>query len=140
MAVSLDSAPGDRIVLDLDASGPVELTGLTESFAALARMFERHYPEVGEAGPPKLYVTRLTTASVHAEIAPYIQFFGEAYPYVAAANTVAGFTKRLHDGLRAFCGMPASAGSSVIDALPATGCTRTVSKFSLYESAETRAA
>jgi hypothetical protein len=52
--------PGDRLVLNLDPGGPVELTGLTESFGALARMYERHYRGDDKSEPaPRLYVTRL---------------------------------------------------------------------------------
>src|SRR5258708_209740 len=59
MIAVLEDIP-DRLIIDLDPGGPVELTGLTESFAALARMYSRHYRSHGESEPaPRLYVTRL---------------------------------------------------------------------------------
>lgn len=100
----------DRIVLRLEPGGPVELTGLTDSFAALARFYERHYRDDGDpATAPKLFVTKLETGSIIAEIAPYAVILGQAYSAVGGAVNVADFTKRLSDGLRAFAGMTPSA-------------------------------
>ncbi len=101
--------PGDRIVICLDPGGPVELTGLAESFAAIARLYERHY-DSDTLPTPQLYVTRLTTGSVIAEIAPYVLMFGlPTLQYMAAANTLANFAKRLSDGIKAFAGIKTKA-------------------------------
>lgn len=103
---SLVPDEGDRLVLYLDPGGPIELTELTDSFAALARMYARHH-RVGEATEtaPKLYVTKLKTGSVLAEIAPYALLMGQAYLQVSYAVTIADFAGRLNRGLRAFAGM-----------------------------------
>lgn len=102
MATDLKEA-GDRLVLYLDPGGPIDLLELTESFAALARMYARHY-RVGEdiETAPKLHVTKLTSGSVWAEIAPYAVMFGQAYPALSASVTVADFTNRLTTGIKAF--------------------------------------
>jgi hypothetical protein len=94
---------GDRIVLILDPGGPIELTGLSDSFAALARYYERHYrpqPDVDTA--PKLFITRLSTGSIVAEIAPYVVLFGQAFVGMGGAITVADFTNRFVHAIRAF--------------------------------------
>jgi hypothetical protein len=97
---------GDRLLIRLDPGGPVELTGLTESFGALARIYERHYGIEGpEGGTPRLYVTRLASGSILAEIVPFTVFMGVVIGGMAAAVTVGDFAKRLNDGLRAFAGI-----------------------------------
>lgn len=66
-------------------------------------MYARHYRGDGATeAAPKLYVTKLTSGSVWAEIAPYTPILGQAYQMVAATVTVADFASRLNRGLRAF--------------------------------------
>jgi hypothetical protein len=97
---------GDRLVVRFDPGGPVELVGLTESFAALARIYERHYRTASDDAAPKLFITKLTTGSIIAEIAPYAVTFGiPVYQFMQASTTVANFTKRLSDGVKAFAGI-----------------------------------
>src|ERR1700712_5243303 len=97
---------GDRIIIRLDPGGPVELTGLSDSFAALARIYARHYRKASPTEEvPKLFITKLQSGSVIAEIAPLVSTYGlPAYQFMVATNAVAGFTKRLNDGLKAFAG------------------------------------
>lgn len=112
---ALTEDEGDRLVLYLDPGGPIALTELTESFAALARMYARHY-RVGEATEtaPKLFVTKLKTGSVIAEVAPYAVLMGQAYMAVGGSVTIADFAGRLNRGLRAFAGIdPAPVAASV---------------------------
>lgn len=93
----------DRIVIKLNPGGPVELTDLTGSFAALARIYERHYrPEDDEGRSPKLYVTRLESGSVVAEIVPYVMILGTAIYTMDGAVIVADFTRRLWAAIQAF--------------------------------------
>lgn len=97
--------PGDRIIISLDPGGPVELTGLSDSFAAIARIYDRHY-QTDELPTPQLYITRLRSGSVIAEIAPFVMMFGiPTLQYIAAVNTLAGFAKRISDGLKGFAGI-----------------------------------
>jgi hypothetical protein len=94
---------GDRLVLTLDPGGPLELSGLTESFSALARMYGRHYrtdPHVEP--PPRLYVTRLESGSIVAEVAPYAMIMGALVTTMGGANTIADFARRLSHGIKAF--------------------------------------
>ena len=74
------------------------------SFAALARIYERHYRRENEAAP-KLYVTKLETGSVLMEIAPYGLLLG-TIAVLDGGIIVADFTNRLWRGIKAF-----SAGS-----------------------------
>jgi hypothetical protein len=101
---SPDKQAPDRIIVRLDPGGPIELSGLSESFAALARIYERHYraTDATSAEAPKLYVTKLTTGSVIAEIAPLWPMFGQAYTLATATTVVADFTRRITNGIRAF--------------------------------------
>ncbi len=111
---------GDRLVVKLDPGGPVELMGLTESFAALARMYGRHYRTDDAIEPaPRLYVTRLESGSIVAEIAPYAIMMGALVTTIGGANTIADFSRRLAAGIKAFAD-PATlrVGSSGIEPLP----------------------
>jgi hypothetical protein len=94
---------GDRLVLNLDPGGPVELTGLTESFGALARMYGRHYRTDGDSDPaPRLYVTRMESGSIVAEIAPYAVIMGALVTTMGGANTIGDFARRLSAGIKSF--------------------------------------
>jgi hypothetical protein len=94
---------GDRLVVKFDPGGPVELTGLTESFAGLARMYERHYrsPEATDT-VPKLYITRLESGSIIAEIAPYATMLGAIVTTMDSGMVISDFTRRLYSGIKAF--------------------------------------
>ena len=92
---------GDRIVIVLDPGQPVELGDLSSSFAALARMYERHYRNDGEE-TPKLYVTKLETGSVIMEILPLVPLLGQAVIAMDSSIIVADFTNRLWRGIKAF--------------------------------------
>lgn len=92
---------GDRLIVRLDAGGPIELGGLTDSFAALARLYERHYRVEGEPAP-KLYVTRLETGSIIAEIVPLALLFRDVIPIIDGSMKIGDFAGRLSKGLRAF--------------------------------------
>lgn len=94
---------GDRVVITLDPGQPIELTDLSSSFAALARIYERHYRTSGDAAP-KLYVTKLETGSVILEIAPLVISMG--LPILDNAIIVADFAGRLWRGIKAFSGTP----------------------------------
>ncbi|MFM8745572.1 MAG: hypothetical protein ACKOED_02735, partial [Aestuariivirga sp.] len=91
---------GDRIVIELDPGQPIELGDLSESFAALARIYERHYRPNGESAP-KLYVTKLETGSVIMEVAPYAIIMG-AIAAMDGTQIVADFTNRIWRGIKAF--------------------------------------
>lgn len=95
-----DEAP-DRIVIRLDAGGPIEVGDLTGSFAALARLYERHYRHDGDPAP-KLYITRLETGSIIAEITPLIVLLGAVVTAMDHAMVVPDFTRRLINGIKAF--------------------------------------
>lgn len=108
--------PGDRLVLKLDPGGPIELTGLTESFGALARMYGRHYRTDNEVEPaPRLFVTRLQSGSIVAEIAPYAVMMGALVTTMGGANTIADFARRLSSGLRAFSDPSKMTGSAATE-------------------------
>jgi hypothetical protein len=110
----------DRIILDLDPGGPVELTDLTGSFAALARMYERHHRAEGEPAAPRLYVTRLESGSVLAEIVPYAVLLGAVVYTMDCSMIVTDFTRRLRAGIKAFAdaGTPHVAKPSDPDPAP----------------------
>lgn len=97
-------AEGSRIIIELHPGQPIELGDLSTSFAALARMYERHYRREGEDAP-KLYVTKLETGSVLMEIAPLGILFG-AIAIMDGGIIVADFTNRLWRGIKAFSNAP----------------------------------
>ena len=121
--------PADRLVLSLDPGGPVELTDLTGSFAALARMYERHYrPEAEKETAPKLYVTKLETGSIVAEIAPYAVLLGTAISTMDSAMIVSDFSRRISAGIRAF-GDPEAAVASIPEPAPSREDARDLREF-----------
>lgn len=91
----------DRIILRLDPGAPIELNDLTHSFAALARIYERHYRKDGEQAP-KLYVVKLDSGSVVAEIVPLVTLLGAIIYTMDSGVIVADFTRRLVNGIKAF--------------------------------------
>lgn len=94
---------GDRLIIKFEPNGPVELDDLTGGLAALARLYARHYRQRDEATPaPRLYITRLETGSIIAEVAPYAMMLGQAVYFADQAMIVADFTRRIAAGLRAF--------------------------------------
>jgi len=110
---------GDRLVLTLDPGGPVELTGLTESFGALARMYGRHYRTGSEVEPaPRLYVTRLESGSIIAEIAPYAVMMGALITTMGGANTIADFARRLSSGIKSFSDPSIVTARSIDEPMP----------------------
>jgi hypothetical protein len=98
----------DRLVLDLDPGGPVELTDLTGSFAALARVYERYHGPSGDLPAPKLYITRLETGSIIAEIVPYVVLLGTGLQAMDSSIVIADFSRRISSAIRAFANPPAA--------------------------------
>jgi hypothetical protein len=96
------SGEEDRIVIELHhGDEPIELGALTDSLAALASLYGRHYRKDEEAAP-KLYVTRLQSGSVIAEIAPYVEMFGHVVGVMSAAVTIVDFARMVTDGIKVF--------------------------------------
>lgn len=93
---------GDRLVITLDPGEPVGLEDLADSFASLARIYERHYRNNDEAAP-KLFVTRLETGSVIAEIAPYGIMMG-GIALMDGGLIVTDFANRVWRGISYFSG------------------------------------
>ena len=79
----------------------MELTDLTDSFSALARIYERHYRKNGEEAP-RLYVTKLQTGSIIAEIAPFTALMAQTLTALDYAMVVADFSERISRVIRAF--------------------------------------
>lgn len=93
---------GDRLIVTLDPGEPVGLEDLASSFASLARMYERHYRNKNEAAP-KLFVTRLETGSVIAEIAPFGVMMG-GIALMDGGLIVTDFANRVWRGISYFSG------------------------------------
>jgi hypothetical protein len=96
---------GDRIVIYLDPGQPIALGDLSESFAALARMYERHYHKNGNV-TPRLYITKLETGSILMEIAPFLPLFGQVVQSMDTTVVVSDFTNRLWRGIKSFSSGP----------------------------------
>lgn len=92
---------GDKIIVYMNPGQLMELTDLTVSFAALARIYERHYRKNGEEAP-RLYITKLESGSVLAEIAPMAPLMVNAVTAMNYSLIVSDFTRRLGDALNAF--------------------------------------
>ena len=93
---------GDRLIVTLDPGQPVELTDLADSFSALARIYERHYRS-GKDDAPRLFLTKLETGSVIAEIAPYGVMMG-GIAMMDGGVIVTDFANRVWQGISYFAG------------------------------------
>lgn len=94
---------GDRLIIRFDPNGPIELDDLTGGLAALARLYARHYrTEADTSAAPRLFVTRLQTGSIIAEVAPYAMMFGQVIAIADQTLIVTDFTKRIVAGIKAF--------------------------------------
>ena len=100
--VAPPEATGDRIILALHPGEPVELHELSSSFAALARIYERHYRKANDEAP-KLYVTKLETGSYLLEVTPYAVLLG-GLAIMDGSVIVADFSNRIWRGIKAFSG------------------------------------
>lgn len=94
---------GDCIIITMDPGQPIELGDLSQSFAALARLYERHHRKPGDEAAPKLYVRRLDTGSVIAEIVPMAFFMG-ALAVMDGGLVVSEFTSRIWRTIKYFSG------------------------------------
>lgn len=95
---------GDRLIITLDPGQPIELENLSQSFAALARMYARHYRRGEDDDAPKLYVTRIQSGSVIMEIAPYSIIMG-GLAVMDGGLIVTEFTGRIWRTIRYFAGV-----------------------------------
>jgi hypothetical protein len=64
-------------------------------------MYARHYRTELEPSP-RLYVTRVESGSIIAEIAPYAVMMGGLVATMGGANTIGEFVRRLSYGIKAF--------------------------------------
>jgi len=96
----------DRAVIILDHDGPFPLEDLSHSFAALARIYHRNLePGHGDRSvQPKLYVSRLRTGSIEAEIVPLLAIIAGVIPYMDAVLIVRDFTRWIGAGIGVMAG------------------------------------
>lgn len=92
---------GDRLIVVIEPNEPVALSELGHSFAALSQIYDRNY---GDSTGARLYLTKVSSGSVVAEVAPYAIIMG-GIAMMDASVIVADFSKRLGEGLQAFAGM-----------------------------------
>lgn len=78
-----DAISPDRLELHFDVKGPIELTDLTQAFRGLAREYRRHLVTVVRQrggrirdGEIKLYITKVRSGSIIAELAGASQILG----------------------------------------------------------------
>lgn len=91
---------GDRLIITLDPGQPIELEDLAGSFAALARMYERHHRSKSDDAP-RLFVTRLETGSIVAEIVPLGLLMG-GIAVMDGGLVVTDFANRVWRGITYF--------------------------------------
>jgi len=95
----------DRAIIYFNGDGPVALEDMTESFAALARIYKRNFESSAGETNPKLYVSRLKTGSIEAEIVPMLLLMGAAVPYMDGAIIIRDFTRWVGMHVKAFAGI-----------------------------------
>ena len=99
----LEDVP-DRMVVTLDPGGPIEIGELTQSFSALARYYERHYrPATTKEPVPKLFITKLNSGSVVAEIVPYAVILTGLFATAETSVVISDFVHKLWRAIAAFC-------------------------------------
>jgi hypothetical protein len=95
----------DRAIIYLNGDGPIALEDLTDSFSALSRIYKRHFEQSQGEANPKLFVSRLKTGSIEAEIVPLLMLVGSAVPYMDGAIIVRDFTKWVGGHVKTFAGI-----------------------------------
>lgn len=101
----------DRAIIYLNGDGPIALEDLTDSFAALARIYDRHFERSSGEKNPKLYISRLQSGSIEAEIVPLLMVVGSVVPYMEGALVVRDFTKWIGTRIRGFAGIGTVSGA-----------------------------
>jgi len=99
---SLVRAP--RIRLHLNVHEPIELVEMTLAFQGLGYEYQSYVknltlPNNGKstAGDVKLFITKIESNCILAEMAPALPFLGALAPVFSDANTVAEFVKNIGD-------------------------------------------
>lgn len=113
--VDVDYGP-ERLIIELETGGPVDLGELAESFHSLERLFERQ--QQGADGVPpntKLFVSKIESGSIVTEIAPLLVLFNEPLSYMAATNTIKTFAENIILLLKKFSGEDSEAEATSED-------------------------
>jgi hypothetical protein len=105
------SADGDRLIVELDPNEPVGLAELGQSFQALSNIYTRSF---GEETGAKLYITRIESGSVVAELAPYATILGAIVATMDSSMIIADFSRRVGQGIQAFAGVETGAKHTAI--------------------------
>src|SRR5262245_3693825 len=94
--VDVDYGP-ERLIIELEAGGPVDLGELAESFHWLERLHQRQHQQGAEGMPPNtmLFITKIESGSIITELAPLLVLFSEPLNYMAATNTIKTFAENI---------------------------------------------
>ncbi len=95
-----------RIRLHLDVSEPVELVEMTLAFQGFGYEYQdfikSHAKETGgkaNAGDVRLYITKIESNCILAELAPALPLLGVLAPVLSDVNTVADFIRNMKDSI-----------------------------------------
>lgn len=104
-----------RLEIRLDTQEPVELIDLAVSFQALAFQYKKHLSEsLMEKGAKsddadvKLYVTKIESGSIIAELGSAIPLLGEYFSIMDHTNIFIDFVKNIKTGIDYFKGLSTS--------------------------------
>ncbi len=101
-----------RIRLHLNVSGPVELVEMTLAFQGFGYEYQDYIKShakdngsIGNAGDVKLYITKIESNCILAELAPALPFLGVLAPVMSDVNTVCDFVQNTKDAINWLIGL-----------------------------------
>jgi hypothetical protein len=92
--------PSDAAEFLYDANGPISLSELAESFAAIDRIYALTAPD-----EERLAVTEIRSGSIIAVLAPVVPVLGQAMVVMGATVTVGDFVRRVRAAINALAGI-----------------------------------
>lgn len=94
----------------------------------MARYYARHYhgPAPDADNAPRLFISKLESGSVVAEIVPYVVMMGQAVPFMQQAMVISDFTGRLAKAIAAFSKGPLAKDE---DRIPSKDDARDIREF-----------
>jgi hypothetical protein len=93
----------ESLVLKLDYSEPVELTGLSRSLTKLGQRYAR-FARINDVDRAALHITRVSEGSLVIDLAPLILLAGVPEALPTTVNTVAEFVRNLKKVIDYFLG------------------------------------
>ncbi len=108
MAVDLHKMSEDRAIIYFNCDELIDLDSFISALNSISAVYKRHSgndPLRGEPAEPRLFISKISSGSIEAEIVPMIVLVGSVIPYIDAALVVKEFTGWVGGHLMKFAGL-----------------------------------